>query len=119
MAYTFKHRMDELDLELSSNSAYTLWTKRAISMLDDLSQEIESASKDFYNRLKETQPANGTTWGISKYVAAKRVTSGMRRAGEEAHAAALLLVRSHRTFNGLYVVRHGTKSKIKGVDLDG
>lgn len=119
MAPAFQHRMDELDLELSSYSSYSLWTKRVVSMLDDLSDELESGAKDMRKRLRKTTlPTTSTGWSISRYVAARHVTSGIFRAGEEAFAAARLIVKSHKTFNGLYVVRHGSKSTDK-FDVNG
>lgn len=117
MADSFEHRMDELDIELKSLSAYTLWTKRFVAMCNDLSEEADSAWRYLHKQLKQTPIPDRANNLATRTWAAKSVTSGIRRGSEKLHASGDLAVRSYRTFTGLYVVRSST-AKIEGMNLD-
>lgn len=117
MAEKFEHRLDELDIELNSLSAYTLWTKRFVAMCNDMSEEAESAYKYLFKQLKKTPVPDRVNNLATRAWAARSVTSGVRRASEKLHASGELGVKAYRTFTGLYVVRAGT-AKIEGMDLD-
>ncbi len=104
MGSNFERMLDQLDIELDNRTAYHEWTRIANGMAHDFADALEAGAEDLLKRLRKTPVAeSGYIGAPGRRVAARKVTSGIRRASQEARAIPVLLSKSFYTFNGLYV----------------